>query len=491
MINVRISQDADREKLIACADSAFGDSVPVGGFAGLLPKLYGPGARVGGNHLIAEEDGEILGVVLAEPMEYRVFGERLKIASVGTVSVAGQARGRGIMRLLMDETMRRLREEGFDLAFLGGQRQRYAYWGFQGCGTQMGFSWNQANLKHGSELPQEERIELVPMGVPVAESRTADSAAVESHTADGAAVESRTADSAAVESRTADGAAVESRTADRAAVESRTVDSAAVESRTVEGASTDSLPKNTLREADPRLTEAAWRMWAGEEVGVRRDRERFFDILCSWQGKPYACMRQGRFAGYVVLGPSEDEGYARILEMVLEDGVSVPALLHALSGDLGITRGSVKPGYIKQGQMRELEEFCEGESLGCSQRFLILDWCRVLRAMMTMKQHVRPLEDGEIILGITGEDGKRTGVWIRIREGCLTVAGEEERNLPRPEQKEETGSEDMHVPVRRELTAAQAARLLFRSTQVFYKELEGLPAGWFPLPLYVSEQDCC
>ncbi len=451
MINARISQDADREKLIACADSAFGDSVPVGGFAGLLPKLYGPGARVGGNHLIAEEDGEILGVVLAEPMEYRVFGERLKIASVGTVSVAGQARGRGIMRLLMDETMRRLREEGFDLAFLGGQRQRYAYWGFQGCGTQMGFSWNQANLKHGSELPQEERVELVPMGVPVAES----------HTSDGAAVESRT------------------------------VDSAAVESRTVEGASTDSLPKNTLREADPRLTEAAWRMWAGEEVGVRRDRERFFDILCSWQGKPYACMRQGRFAGYVVLGPSEDEGYARILEMVLEDGVSVPALLHALSGDLGITRGSVKPGYIKQGQMRELEEFCEGESLGCSQRFLILDWCRVLRAMMTMKQHVRPLEDGEIILGITGEDGKRTGVWIRIREGCLTVAGEEERNLPRPEQKEETGSEDMHVPVRRELTAAQAARLLFRSTQVFYKELEGLPAGWFPLPLYVSEQDCC
>ncbi len=451
MINVRISQDADREKLIACADSAFGDSVPVGGFAGLLPKLYGPGARVGGNHLIAEEDGEILGVVLAEPMEYRVFGERLKIASVGTVSVAGQARGRGIMRLLMDETVRRLREEGFDFVFLGGQRQRYAYWGFQGCGTQMGFSWNQANLKHGSELPQEERVELVPMGVPVAES----------HTSDGAAVESRT------------------------------VDSAAVESRTVEGASTDSLPKNTLREADPRLTEAAWRMWAGEEVGVRRDRERFFDILCSWQGKPYACMRQGRFAGYVVLGPSEDQGYARILEMVLEDGVSVPALLHALSGSLGITRGSVKPGYIKQGQMRELEEFCEGESLGCSQRFLILDWCRVLRAMMTMKQHARPLEDGEIILGITGEDGKRTGVWIRIREGCLTVAGEEERNLPRPEQKEETGSEDMHVPVRRELTAAQAARLLFRSTQVFYKELEGLPAGWFPLPLYVSEQDCC
>lgn len=451
MINVRISQDADREKLIACADSAFGDSVPVGGFAGLLPKLYGPGARVGGNHLIAEEDGEILGVVLAEPMEYRVFGERLKIASVGTVSVAGQARGRGIMRLLMDETVRRLREEGFDFAFLGGQRQRYAYWGFQGCGTQMGFSWNQANLKHGSELPQEERIELVPMGVPVAEC----------HTSDGAAVESRT------------------------------VDSAAVESRTVEGASTDSLSKNTLREADPRLTEAAWRMWAGEEVGVRRDRERFFDILCSWQGKPYACMRQGRFAGYVVLGPSEDQGYARILEMVLEDGVSVPALLHALSGSLGITRGSVKPGYIKQGQMRELEEFCEGESLGCSQRFLILDWSRVLRAMMTMKQHARPLEDGEIILGITGEDGKRTGVWIRIREGCLTVAGEEERNLPRPEQKEETGSEDMHVPVRRELTAAQAARLLFRSTQVFYKELEGLPAGWFPLPLYVSEQDCC
>ena len=72
MIKVRVSGEEDREKLIACANGAFGDSIPESGFPGLLPKLYGPEARVGGNHLIAEEDGTFLGIVLAEPMEYRI-----------------------------------------------------------------------------------------------------------------------------------------------------------------------------------------------------------------------------------------------------------------------------------------------------------------------------------------------------------------------------------------------------------------------------------
>ncbi len=411
MIKVRVSGEEDREKLIACANGAFGDSIPESGFPGLLPKLYGPEARVGGNHLIAEEDGTFLGIVLAEPMEYRILGERLRIAGVGTVSVDGQARGRGIMRLLMDETVKRLKGEKYAFAFLGGQRQRYAYWGFEGCGTEMRFSWNQANLKHGVQLPESERIELVPMG-------------------------------------TSSGEGV------------------------------------GLKETDTGLTEAAWRMWQKEAVAVERDRERFFSILCSWQGKPYACMRQGRFVGYVVLSREEGRDSAGILELVLEEGVSVTALLRALADCLGILQGTLKPGYARQDMLRELEEICEGESLGCGHRFLILDWCLVLRAMMALKQSSHPLEDGEAILRIRDGEGRTEGIWIQVREGCLRVAEETER---KPAATEEGGKE----PVQVEFTASQAVRMLFRSTQVHYKELEGLPGSWFPLPLYVGEQDCC
>lgn len=405
MVEVIVSEEKHKEELIACADRAFGDELPKGGFAGLLPKLYGPSAKVGGKHFIAVEDGKFLGVVLTENMRYTVLEKELKIGCIGTVSVVEEARGRGIMKQLMDAALDSLREEGCDLAFLGGQRQRYAYWGFEGCGTQTRFHWNQANLKHGPRPGETERIQLVPMGKPCGEGNPAGP-----------------------------------------------------------------------WEEDPELTEQAWRVYGKEPVRVWRSPKRFFDILCSWQAKPYACMRQGAFAGYVALCADPKGKSAAVNEMVLEKGVSAAAVLHALADCLGIMGGTITVDYGKQDIMRELEEICESESLGCGHRFLIMNWPKVLGAMLELRQYGHPIQDGEAALGITELSGKRIVVRIRVRQGQIIVT-EEERKEPRADEVE--------------LTAAKAARMLFRSTQTYYRELEGIPKDWFPLPLYVAEQDCC
>lgn len=415
MIEIRVSREEDRDKLLACADEAFGDSLPKGGFAALLPKLYGPGAQVGGSHLLAEEEGQILGLVLAEPMEYRVLEERLKIAGVGTVSVAKQARGRGIMKLLMKETISRLKKEGYAFAFLGGQRQRYAYWGFQACGTQMYFSWNQANLKHSLPVAKEDRIRLVPMA------------------------------------------------------------------------------------PDSEQCKEAWQLWNREPVRVERAEEAFYDILCSWQGKPYACYKQGRFAGYMVLLLEEEKESGRILELVLKEGVQAPSVLHALADCLGIRQGSIRVDYPKQELLRQLEGFCEEERLECGHKFLILDWCAVFKAMLSIKQRSTPLRDGEAVLAITEADGKKIVLRICIQEGRISVT--EEGTVPRPAKQEAAKEGTMPRPaaeqavkqaaVQLELTAQRAAGILFRESLISYEELKKLPAGWFPLPLYVNEQDCC
>ncbi len=404
MIEVVVSEEKHKEALIACADRAFGDQLPEGGFAALLPKLYGMDAKVGGNHLIAVEDGKFLGVVLTETMRYHVLDKELKIGCVGTVSVIGEARGRGIMKRLMDAALDSLRASGCDFVFLGGQRQRYAYWGFEPCGTQTCFSWNRANLKHGPKPGEGERLELVLM---------------------------------------------------------------------------------------PELTEQARRMYEREPVRVWRAPERFYDILCSWQARPYACMRQGAFVGYVALGTDTDRETAVIREMVLDKGVSAGAVLHALADCLGIWQGTVTAEYARQDMMRELDEICESQSMSCGHRFRILNWRRVLEAMLGLKQYCSPIEDGEAVLGIREHSGKRTAVRLRACKGQITAAeaeGEETEGL-RAEgiDARRAGAAENTV----ELTAAQAARMLFSSTQIYHRELEGIPRGWFPLPLYVREQDCC
>lgn len=388
MIRIRESHEKDREQLLACADHAF-KSLPQGGFGALLPKLYGPKARVEGNHLIAEEDGTIQGLVLAEPMDYRVLEERLKIAGVGTVSVAEQARGRGIMKALMKETVIRLKREGYAFALLGGQRQRYAYWGFEPCGTLACFQWNQANLRHSDPVTEKDRIELVPM-------------------------------------------------------------------------------KPGSEEC-----EKAFELWNREPVRVERDHDRFYDILCSWQSRPYVCMKQDRFAGYAVIRIEEDTNTGRIKELVLEKGIHAAAVLHAADECLNIRQGSIRVSWKKQELLKQLEELCEAEHLECDHKFLILDWCTVLKAMLILKQSCQPLQDNEAVLGITQRDGDRIVIRITVKKGQVSVIQEAEATT------------DI------ELTASKAARILFRSTLVHYEELERLPAGWFPLPLYVDEQDCC
>ena len=76
--------------------------------------------------------GEMLDFVgdITVPLSLLVAGKPLRAAGIGTVSVHPYARGEGHMKKLMHMTLEECRENGADLAMLGGQRQRYEYFGF-------------------------------------------------------------------------------------------------------------------------------------------------------------------------------------------------------------------------------------------------------------------------------------------------------------------------------------------------------------------------
>lgn len=119
-------------------------------FRTLLPKAYGDHApgEASSWHYLALQNGKIRGVIAQMPIELSVLDETLKCGMIGSVSVHPYARGEGHMKRLMAMAVEDAREREYDLMILGGQRQRYNYFGFERAGYAVRYMVTQTNLRH-------------------------------------------------------------------------------------------------------------------------------------------------------------------------------------------------------------------------------------------------------------------------------------------------------------------------------------------------------
>ena len=108
----------------------FGNMVFKEDFRALLPKLYQDHPEAAAHHHLIREDGRIKAMVGSFPITLKAAGRTLKVRGIGTVSVHPYARGRGYMKTLMGNAVKEAEAEGAALMILGGQRQRYEYFGF-------------------------------------------------------------------------------------------------------------------------------------------------------------------------------------------------------------------------------------------------------------------------------------------------------------------------------------------------------------------------
>ncbi|MHC1785680.1 MAG: GNAT family N-acetyltransferase [Christensenellales bacterium] len=117
-------------------------------FARLQPRVY---ARPGSHryHLVASRGGRLKAMVATLPLRLWLAGDSsLLIGFVGTVCVHPYARGEGHMKALMPMTRDRALAGGMEMLVLGGQRQRYNYFGYERAGSAITFSLNATNLRH-------------------------------------------------------------------------------------------------------------------------------------------------------------------------------------------------------------------------------------------------------------------------------------------------------------------------------------------------------
>lgn len=166
MIEYRASIASERDDVIDFANYVFSQAHRPHDFKTLLPKVYGERAdwaALAPLHYLAVRDGRIRALVACPQIAMRVAGVELRAGLVGTVSVHPYARGEGHMKALMRMMLDDQRARGSDLLMLGGQRQRYQYFGFEHAGTCAEFPVNAANLRHAFPNLDAAGIEFAPL----------------------------------------------------------------------------------------------------------------------------------------------------------------------------------------------------------------------------------------------------------------------------------------------------------------------------------------
>ena len=142
---------AEFEEGMDFLNEVFGEHRPHN-FATLLPAIYQPTDELMACNRAVRVDGVIKAIVGLFPKQWHVGDTVLKVGGIGGVSTHKSARGAGYMSLLMTHCVQVMRDEGHHLSWLGGQRQRYGYFGYEKCGTTVELNLTPDNLRHA--LPE-------------------------------------------------------------------------------------------------------------------------------------------------------------------------------------------------------------------------------------------------------------------------------------------------------------------------------------------------
>jgi len=149
MVTYRKARPDERAAYTAFAGMVFSSADNTMDFAKMLPKAYDPAVDGSDFHYIAVDDEKgIRGLVAAMPNELYIGGETLKIGFIGSVSVQPEARGEGHMKKLMWMAIEDMKNNGVDIALLGGQRQRYEYFDFAKGGVGYSVTVGEPNVRH-------------------------------------------------------------------------------------------------------------------------------------------------------------------------------------------------------------------------------------------------------------------------------------------------------------------------------------------------------
>ncbi|MBT4501050.1 MAG: GNAT family N-acetyltransferase [Gemmatimonadetes bacterium] len=117
-------------------------------FETLLPAIYQPTEEWMSCNWAVRKNGKIRAIVGLFPIQWHIGEALFKVAGIGGVSTHPKSRGAGYMKSLMSRCLDEMRDGGYHLSYLGGQRQRYQHYRYERCGVSSSFGLNKSNLRH-------------------------------------------------------------------------------------------------------------------------------------------------------------------------------------------------------------------------------------------------------------------------------------------------------------------------------------------------------
>ncbi len=137
----------DFEELIVFLDRSF-ECLPDNSFRQFLPLIYQPSDALMSCNLAIRRAGRLAAVVGLFPITWHFGDTVLRVAGIGGVSTDPELRGQGFMSSLMAHAYECIRDGGYHLSYLGGQRQRYSYYGWEIAGVRSAMIVRDVNLRH-------------------------------------------------------------------------------------------------------------------------------------------------------------------------------------------------------------------------------------------------------------------------------------------------------------------------------------------------------
>lgn len=148
-------------------ERAFGHSKAF--FQRAYPHLYLPTEEAMSWAYIIEEHGEIISHVGVYPIETVTAGIRYAVGGIGAVSTSPQARRKGYMTKLLYHVIGEMRQLGYPISWLGGDRQRYNSFGWELASPLYDLQFSRRSLEwYGIEPAQIEEV-LPEEALPVVE----------------------------------------------------------------------------------------------------------------------------------------------------------------------------------------------------------------------------------------------------------------------------------------------------------------------------------
>ncbi len=117
-------------------------------FLSFLPKLYKKEYNHCEKNLIVADSEKWLAAVGLYIEDMDICGEKFLCGGIGNVAVSKDARGKGYMKDCMRLAAEKCYEENVDFMVLGGQRQRYSYFGFEPACIEYEYCLNDINIRH-------------------------------------------------------------------------------------------------------------------------------------------------------------------------------------------------------------------------------------------------------------------------------------------------------------------------------------------------------